>query len=142
MTTSTTDGEIAELVHSLVGAYTAKELDQAVELFTDDAMVVGTGADELRFGRDEIRAQIERDMSQADALRATVDGIRIVSRGDAAWLFAHMTAEVTIGEESLVMEMRFTSAAVRTDVGWRLCQAHFSVPSAAQAEGESFGQPG
>lgn len=140
-TTESVALEIAGLLDALASAYSAKLSDQAVELFTEDAVVVGTGADELRFGLEEVRAQIERDISQADALRASYGGLRVGSMGDVAWFYASLVAEVTIGEDEITMSMRFTATAVRSDQGWRVCQAHFSLPFAEQAEGESFAQP-
>ena len=140
-TTESVEVEIAGLLDALAGAYSAKLPDQAVELFTEDAVVVGTGADEIRFGREDVRAQIERDISQADALRATYDGLRVVATGDVAWLYASLLAEVTIGDDELTMPMRFTATAVRSGQRWRFSQAHFSLPFADQAEGESFARP-
>lgn len=137
-TTESVALEVAGLLDALASAYSAKLPDQAVELFTEDAVVVGTGADELRFGLEEVRTQIERDISQADALRATYSGLRVGAMGDVAWLYASLVAEVTIGEDEITMSMRFTATAVRSDQGWRFSQAHFSLPFAEQAEGESF----
>lgn len=64
--------EIADLLDSLVAAYVAKDVKTATELLSDDAVIVGTGRDELCFGREEVMTQIERGTSQADELALAV----------------------------------------------------------------------
>jgi ketosteroid isomerase-like protein len=51
-------------------AYTHRNLDQVLALIApdDDIVAIGTGQDEWRVGTGELRAQIERDFSQAEAL--------------------------------------------------------------------------
>ena len=132
---------ITELIDALMRAYTAKDAKGAADLFTVDAIAVGTGADEVRFGRDEILVQLERDTSQADELRLRYEGLRTGERGNAAWCFADLTADVTVGAETITMPMRFSAAAVRTDDGWRFVESHLSLPFAGQIECESFAQP-
>lgn len=50
---------MTELFDALVDAYTAKDLEKAIEVFAGDATLVGTGGDEVRFGRDEVAVQVE-----------------------------------------------------------------------------------
>ena len=134
-----TAADVRSLVDQLVDAYSAKHVDRAVALFADKAVFVGTGADEIRVGRSAIRSQVERDLTQAETVKAWYDDLEISMRGDAAWLFALVTVEATVGQEVVTMPMRTTATATPNGGQWQFRQVHFSLPFSEQAEGESFG---
>lgn len=131
--------DVRSLVDQLVNAYSAGHVDGAVALFADDAVFVGTGADEVRVGRSAIRSQVERDLAQADAVKAWYDDLEVSTRGDAAWLFALVTVEATVGHEVVTMPMRMTATTTPTGGRWQFRQVHCSMPFSEQAEGDSFG---
>jgi uncharacterized protein (TIGR02246 family) len=141
MLSQTVRTDVSALLDALVRAYTEKQPEQAISLFTDDATLVGTGADEERFGRDSIRAQIERDFAQANGTSVRYADLRVVEGEEIASCFAHVTIEATVAGERITMPMRLT-ALVRRDGGpWRISQAHFSLPAGDQAVGDSFSRP-
>ena len=141
MLSHTVRTDVSAILDALVNAYTEKQPQQAVSLFTDDAIFVGTGADEERFGRDAIHVQIERDLAQADAISVRYADLRVIEGEEAASCFARVTIEATVAGERITMPMRLT-AVVRPDGGpWRISQAHFSVPAGGQAVGDSFSRP-
>jgi uncharacterized protein (TIGR02246 family) len=126
------------LLERLVAFYSAKQAEDALKLFSEDATLVGTGSDEIRFGQRAIRQQIERDLSQAEMLKVTFDDLRVVDEGDVAWCFAIVTVGVTVDGEVVAMPMRLTATASMDGGEWRFRQAHFSLPAVAQEEGQSF----
>lgn len=131
--------EIQGLLDQFVQRYEAMDADGVVELFAEeDAVVVGTGADEVRFGLGEIRAQVERDISQADDISLLMESPRINVAGGAAFAYADANFVGTVGGESLQMPVRLTLGLVHDEHGWRIIQWHGSVAYGAQAEGESF----
>jgi uncharacterized protein (TIGR02246 family) len=138
MITQATTTDVQALLDELVAAYTARRVDESVALFRDDAVFVGTGRDELRFGRDEIREQVERDLSQAEELAIRYTGLRASLVGDAAILFAVVTLDATVVDQALTMPMRLTAAARPDGDRLRFAQAHFSLPATDQEDGESF----
>ncbi len=139
MTDTITSG-IEALLGRFMAAYSSKDADAVVALFNPtDAMVVGTGHDEVRFGTDEVRAQVERDFSQSDELSATMSGLRVVRMGEAAFAFCEAMVSGSAAGRSFEMGgLRATFGLVDTPSGWQIAQLHLSVANAAQAEGESF----
>lgn len=131
--------EIQGVLDQFVQRYGAMDADGVVALFAeDDAVVVGTGVDEIRFGLGEIRTQVERDMSQADELSFLMENPRINVAGDAAFAYADANFVGTVGGESLEIPVRLTLGLVHAEPGWRITQWHGSVAYGAQDEGESF----
>lgn len=132
--------EVQALMEQWMDHYKAKDADALVRLASgDDVVVVGTGADEVRFGLAEFRAQAERDFSQADEVEMVVDNLRVTPAGDAAFAYCDITVSGTAGGQSFEMAgLRCTFGLVSTDQGWRIAQAHLSAPHADQAEGSSF----
>jgi uncharacterized protein (TIGR02246 family) len=137
---STRDDAVRQLLDQLAAAYRARDPERALELFADDAVFVGTGPDELRFGQAELKEQISRDLTQADELSPSVSNVRVAGpNGEGvAWFDAHLALDVIAGGESFTMPMRVTGVATTDGARWRFCQTHFSLPFAEQAEGASF----
>jgi len=136
----TRDDAVRQLLDQLAAAYRARDPERALELFADDAVFVGTGPDELRFGQAELKEQVSRDLTQADELSPSVSNVRVAGPdgGSVAWFDAHLALDVVAGGESFTMPMRVTGVATTDGARWRFCQTHFSLPFAEQAEGESF----
>ena len=119
--------------------YSAKDVDGVLELFDgEDSVVVGTGADEVRFGLAAIRSQVERDISQADSIAMTFGDLRISEAGDAAFVYASMAFEGVVHGEAFKLPARLTVGLVRSGGEWRARQFHTSVAFGDQVEGESF----
>lgn len=113
--------------------------DGVLALFAgDDTVLVGTGADEVRFGMAETRMQVERDLSQADDVSFGIENLRVNVFGDAAFAYADATFAGSAGGTSFEIPGRWTTGLVRTGDGWRIVQFHVSAAYEEQAEGESF----
>ena len=131
--------EVRAVLNQVADSYAAMDADGVVAAFVgEDTMAVGTGVDEIRFGLAEVRAQVERDMSQADELTLGIGNLSTKVFGDAAFAYADVTFAGSVGEESFELAARLTTGLVRTEDGWRIAQFHASVPFGEQAEGESF----
>jgi ketosteroid isomerase-like protein len=114
-------------------AYAKRDLDGALAVIApdDDVVAIGTGADEWRVGREQVRAQMERDFAQAEAL--------VVSEaGAVAWVAGQATVQARVDGQDLALAGRFTAVLEHRGDKWLLMQTHFSVPAAEQAEGRSF----
>jgi class 3 adenylate cyclase len=124
----------------IVDAAGRRDAESAVEFFADDpdVFLYGTGVDEARKGRAEIRAQIERDLSQSDAWSWTLGQQSISSAGDVAWTAGDVVIRVTVGDDTLDVPHRLTTVLERRDGRWLMLQMHLSVPNGGQAIGQSF----
>jgi ketosteroid isomerase-like protein len=101
--------------------------------------LVGTGADEVRFGLDEYRAQAERDLTQAEEASMTFSNLRVVAVGDTAFAYGDVRVAGSAGGQAFDMYgLRATFGLVHTGDGWRIVQSHLSTPDSAQPEGSSF----
>ena len=123
----------------MIGSYAARDVDGVVDTFVADSpMLVGTGIDELRFTASELRLQVARDTSEPDALSMGMDNLRVTVFGDAAFAYADLMIHARFGERHHRFPVRITFGLVRADDGWRVAQAHTSVPEIGLPEGRSF----
>ncbi len=137
---STAVDEVEALLTEWSVAYRAKDVDALLKTAVgDDVQMIGTGADEVRFGLEEFRTQAERDFSQADETAMTFSNLHAARFGDAAFAYCDVTVSGSAGGQSFEMSgLRLTMGLVRTPDGWRMVQTHLSTPDSAQAEGQSF----
>ena len=133
------DDQIRAVLDEFVAGYANKDADALIALFDEQAVVFGTGADEVREGRDELAEQLRRDFEQSGSLAFDPGHVSVGSAGDAGWI-ATPDAVVSgdAGGRPFSMTIRGTLVLRRSGDGWRIVHSHISTPTAEQAEGESF----
>jgi ketosteroid isomerase-like protein len=121
-------------------AYGAKDVEGVLGLISSDpdTVLVGTGDDEIRIGPDQIREQIERDLSQAEDVTLELGPVRVSIHGDVAWAFAEPTVVATVQGAEHRMSVRMTTILVVEDGQLLIRGGHLSVAFAGQEPGESF----
>jgi uncharacterized protein (TIGR02246 family) len=137
---SVDDAAIRKVLDEFAAAYTARDADSVVRFFTDDpdGVMVGTGPDEIRIGPEQVRRQIDRDLSQAESIELHLGEVKVSGRGDVAWTFAQPVVTATVGDEQMRMPLRMTLVLVQDNGDWRIHSGHLSVALAEQQAGESF----
>lgn len=86
--------------------YTQRDPDAAGAFMTDlfvpddELLVIGTGADEWCYGREEVQQLIESDWRQWDDVALDVPGALITVLDDVAWLATQGTVSSTIPRET------------------------------------------
>src|SRR5262245_33540005 len=135
-----TEAEVTRVLSRMVEAARSSDVEAAVALFANDPDVFlqGTGLDEARTGLAAIREQIERDLTQADALSWTMLPQSISSAGSIAWTAGDVLIRVTMGDKTLEIPHRLTTVLERRGGEWVVLQMHLSVANGAQAVGQSF----
>ena len=135
-----TEAEVTQVLARIVEAAGRRDAELALEFFADDpdVFLYGSGVDEARKGPAEIRAQIERDLSQSDAWSWTLGQQSISSAGDVAWTAGDVVIRVVVGDRTLDVPHRLTTVLERRDGKWLILQMHLSVANGAQAIGQSF----
>jgi len=117
-----------------------RDIDATVDCFAPrpDCVFIGSGLDERRVGRDEIRAHFSRDFAQSEWLRMRWVRCDALPLGDtfAAWGIGDI--EAGVGARHVDTRFRFTATTSRFSDGWRFVQGHLSLPSPGQQEGESW----
>jgi uncharacterized protein (TIGR02246 family) len=135
-------GEAAALAvpYKLAEAYAKRDPEAVLALFAADPDVlwVGTGADEKRLGRAQIRAQVQRNLDQSEVLLFRFEWVKASARGPVAWVAAEGAMQAMVEGADISVPVRFTAVLERRDDEWLVIQAHLSVPAAGQAEGASF----
>jgi ketosteroid isomerase-like protein len=117
--------EIRSLLQTFQDGYThrdASEVDAFMQLFTEDAEVIGTngvkpGVDEWYMDRASARELIEGDWKGWGDVRLDLDSMTIHSRGDAGWVAAAVTVTRIIGDENYASYLEFVRKYIdRTDL--------------------------
>ena len=134
------DAVVTDVLERFAAAYSARDAAGVLSLMSaePDIVMVGTGGDEVRIGAEEVREQIERDISQADEISFSLGPIRVHTRGEVGWAFAEPDVTVTVAGHTLRMPMRMTAVVLLEDGRPVVHSGHLSVALSAQAAGESF----
>ncbi len=120
-------------------AYTERDLQKTLSLFSKKAHLWGTGEDESRQGLVEIEAQLKRDWSQSETGKLEIiSWIEPVSE-EALWAAGVCRATVVIEGVSHVLEnLRGTIMIEKEEGLWKISHSHASFPDVRQSTGESF----
>lgn len=130
---------VDNVLRVFVHAYEKGDLKQLMKFYAPNAIVIGTGSDEILKGRAAIAAGFKRDFGQHDTASIKLEKIAITVNQDTA--FAAYKLLVNIGfqdKKSFQSELRFTVGLVRNDNKWLITQSHLSSPMDNQKAGEAF----
>lgn len=130
---------VLETLNAFRDGYVRRDPTAILALFLPDPDVVciGTGADEKRVGRAGIKAQVERDLAQTEAISIHFGSRLVSASGAVAWVTADCTLEVTVAGKQASYSGRFTAVLEQRQTKWLLAQLHLSLPAAGQAAGQS-----
>ena len=135
-----TEAEVMHVLSRIVETASSGDVDAAIAHFADDpdVFLLGTGVDEARTGRAAIREQIERDLTQSDALSWIFSPQNISAAGSIAWTSGDVVVRVTIGGQMLDIPHRLTTVRECRGGKWLFQQMHLSFANGAQVVGQSF----
>lgn len=127
------------VVAAMTAAYKARDLKGLTACFApdDDVVLIGTGADETRFGPEQIALQAKRDWDQTDSIAIVLESTAVSSAGPVAWVFADGAFNIQAGGQSMVLPARMTFVLECRNDDWLIVHAHFSTPAMGQEEGAS-----
>jgi ketosteroid isomerase-like protein len=117
--------EIRALLQVFQDGYTRRDVSQTdtfMELFTEDAEVIGTngvrpGKDEWYMDRASARELVAGDWEGWGDVRLDLDSMSIHSRGEVGWIAASATVTRIIGEENYASYLEFVKKYLeRTDL--------------------------
>jgi ketosteroid isomerase-like protein len=114
--------EIRALLQAFQEGYTRRDLAQVdafMDLFTEDAEVIGTngtqpGAGEWYTSRAAARELVHDDWAGWGDLRLDVAQASIHARGDTGWLAASATVTQTIGADNYAQYLKFVKEYIET----------------------------
>ncbi len=134
-----TQAAVEAVLDQFANAYAARDVNRVLQLFAPegDAMFLGTGADEKRYGLAEIKRQVERDLDQAHSIHWNWVWDNVSRTGPVAWVTADAIVRVMNGQD-MHLPVRLTAVLEEGDTAWRIAQMHVSLPASGQEEGRSF----
>lgn len=134
-----TEAAVLAVLNKFMQTYRKRDIDGLMALFApdDDQFLFGTGIDEKRIGRDQIRFQAERDWAQTEALAFNFTWHQVSAAGPVAWVAADGLGQGQVGGQTIEFPLRMTAVLEQRGDEWLLVQSHVSLPSAAQEEGDS-----
>ena len=139
VTTEQAIAEVRAVVYRMAERYGAKDVDGVMSTFVgENSFLVGTGQDEIRVGRDALRFQIARDVSEPDTLSFAIENLLVNVFDDSAFAFADAVIHASFGDDDFKFPVRTTFGLVRADSGWLIAQVHTSIAHKQQPEGQSF----
>jgi len=134
------EAAIRAVLRAFADAYQARDIDAMMARFAPDPSLVffGTGTDERRIGRDEIRAQIQRDFDQSESISITWGWHAITVSGRLAWVAAEAEVIAHVEGHDLHVPLRATFVCEQRKSDWLVVQGHLSSPIPSQQAGHSF----
>jgi ketosteroid isomerase-like protein len=115
---------VAETVHRFHAALEAGDSATALDLLTEDAIILENGDVETK---QEYRSHhLPSDIAFARAVRREAGPIGVVVRGDVAWATSTSTARGTYREREVNSQGAELMVLERTPDGWRISAIHWS----------------
>lgn len=121
-------------------AYCAKDIDSMMSVFddSDDISVIGTGAEELCSGTEEMRELFLRNFRDAQATRFEWHWVRTAVAEDSAVIAVTLTIDLEIDGAETQIPLRWTVALRRRDNRWVWIHRHASTSAASQDAGTAY----
>jgi uncharacterized protein (TIGR02246 family) len=137
-----TESEIQSILERVAEAFDERDLDKMMSLFSneEDLVVIGTGADEKKVGREEIKSLFKRDWAQSEASSIVYNWKSISTEGKIAWAAIEAAFYARVGSREMHIPTRLTIVLKKTGDGWLIVHWHASIPAAGQEIGEAWPQ--
>jgi ketosteroid isomerase-like protein len=135
-----TEREVMMTLQTFADAWASRDIDAVLGLFgpDPDVVVIGSGLEEKRLGRAELREQLLRDWAQSDPVSVEFGWHLVSASGVVAWMTADMVVHAGIAGKRMTFPGRLTAVLEKRRGMWKWMQLHFSLPAVDQAKGESF----
>jgi ketosteroid isomerase-like protein len=135
-----TEAAVLAVLGEFNEAYKQRDPERLMALFAPDpdVILIGTGADEKRVGLAEVKTQFERDWSQSEAVFWEWGWSSVSATGSVAWVAVDAVGHVKMAGQEMQLPLRLTAVLEHRGARWLFLQAHVSLPTPEQTEGESF----
>jgi ketosteroid isomerase-like protein len=129
---------VAETFNRYAEAYRNKDAPALLALFSPDITGFGSGIDEVIGNRNELAAQVGRDLSQVESVEIAFREMKIYGNMPVAWVTTFCEYRLVAGGAKQVMAGRMTAGLRTTGSRWLIEQLHFSMPCLGQEPGQSY----
>lgn len=134
-----TEAAVLAVMDKWLQSYQERDLEGLMSYVSPDGdlFLFGTGIDEKRIGRDEFKAQAERDWAQTEELAFNFSEHRISAAGPVAWVASEGMGKGKAGGQEFEFPLRMTAVFEQQGDKWYMVQSHVSLPAPAQEAGDS-----
>ena len=138
--TKEAESRIISTLDKVAEAFEERDLDKMMSLFSpdDDLIVLGTGADEKKVGKIEVKSLFKRDWAQSEASSIVYDWRSIFTEGKVAWAVAEAAFYARVGSREMHIPTRLTIIMKESGNGWLIVHWHASNSAAGQQIGEAW----
>ncbi len=138
--TKKTESRIQSIIEKIAEAFEERDIDKMMSLFSNDAdlVVIGTGADEKKIGRNEVKSLFKRDWAQSEASSIVYNWRSISQEGKLAWVAAEAVFYARVGSREMHLPTRLTIIMRESGEEWLIIHWHASFPAAGQQLGEAW----
>ena len=141
MMETTREATVIGTLNEFMDVWESRNVEAIMSYFAPSSTVslYGTGADEKRIGKNEVRAQVERDFAQSESLSAALDANVVGISDSVAWVASDVTIRFKVaGQDEVTFPARLSTVLQNYDDRWLFEHFHLSVAAASQEEGQSF----
>lgn len=136
------ESKVLSILDMVAEAFEERDLDKMMSLFStdDDIVVIGTGADEKKIGRSEIKSLFKRDWAQSEASSIVYNWRSIFAEENLAWATIEASFYARVGSREMHLPTRLTIILKKYADDWLIVHWHASIPAAGQQIGEAWPQ--
>jgi len=140
--TKETESRVMSILDKVAEAFEERDLDKMMSLFSpdDDLVVMGTGADEKKIGKSEVKSLFKRDWAQSEASSIVYNWRSIFTKGNISWVTAEAAFYARVGSREMHIPTRLTVVLKKSGDEWLIIHWHASIPAAGQQIGEAWPQ--
>jgi len=133
------DNRVDPFVQALMRAYENHDLNKMKNSYALDAVVIGTGKDEIFHGRKQITDAFKKEFSQQANVTLEARPMSVfVEKNLAVASYLVRTNVQLPNQKSVKSVLRLSLVLVKDHQGWRILQSHLSAPWIDQKPGQSF----
>lgn len=137
--TQNQDNRVDKFVQALILAYENHDLSKIKNSYAPDAVVIGTGKDEIFHGRKQIIDAFKKEFSQQANVTLEARPMSVfVEKNFAVASYLVKTNAQLPDQKPFKSELRLSLVLVKGHDGWHILQSHLSAPWIDQEPGQSF----
>ena len=120
-----TEAAVMSTLNKLIEGYESRDMDSVLSCYAPDPdlVCIGTGVDEKRLGLNEVRAGLERDLAQSEALSVELGWSSVSAAGSVAWVACDAIINAKAGGQEVSFPGRFTAVLEQRKGRWLILRA-------------------
>lgn len=118
--------EIKDFVQNYTEAFQAKDLDTIMAMYSENAVLLGTGPGERFLGKEEISGAYLEYFKAFDKEESTLTWYKAGSQGDVVWVSGMSHIDTYFKNQKTQFALNWSLVLVKQDGAWKFAQRHIS----------------